>query len=410
MSRIKLYIKPFQSDGSYADEFIDVTEDANIGSIGSVQESIDQDDYEVGIFKFNQFRITLNNSQGKYSDVGESKTIFSFKRDNSIVKVTWQVQTDITQCGDAICGEAVTNLEKEVFIGLLNDDSLSLNVTDRMISFQVLGIESIFSLLSASFDESTLVFPGVLISTAIYDLLNQSGITQYVTVASENIVPGVDQTIDSDTDLIRKTAKEILDQLLFASNSVLYIKDGVLYVSNREPTAALQKTFYGQASNIGTEDILALNKIKTGINKTFNYWVISDYANLKKDDSSISTNGIQKAEAGTTVFTNSTKIDNVLNNLLAEFKDPKQELEITVPFSYENLDLFILDRIAIDYPTVFVPANDDPSPLYGVAIYGTSLYPIGQWALTISSESNYKILARKVDTKKQIISFKCKKI
>jgi len=80
MSRFKVYIKPFDPSGAYASDYIDVTDDCDISSVGTLSESIDQDDYEVGIFKFNQFRITLNNISGKYSEVGTPYTIFAFKR------------------------------------------------------------------------------------------------------------------------------------------------------------------------------------------------------------------------------------------------------------------------------------------------------------------------------------------
>ena len=127
---------------------------------------------------------------------------------------------------------------------------------------------------------------------------------------------------------------------------------------------------------------------------------------MQSDATSINTYGVSKNSIGSDLITNSTRIDTVLNNLMTEFRNAKQEIELTVPVTYENIALFILDRIAIDYPTVF----DEITVLYDVAVYDVSIYPKGKWTITIPITNNYKILSRKIDTRRQLITFKVKLI
>ena len=242
MSRFKVYIKPFKSNGDYADSYIDVSSDTDVQSIGSIKESIDQDEFEVGLFKFNQFRIVLNNIQGKYSDVGEPNTIFAHKRNDSLIKITWQIENDIVQCGTAVCGDPKLSEELTIFVGLLNDASLALDISNQKLNFQALGLESIFDRVEVNYASLS---NGDTISEAIYTILNQTAITNLLTVSSLNIDPDTNVIIDDKSNLENTTVKEALNDLLFIGNAVLYTKDQIVYVQNRDATVSVGATFYG---------------------------------------------------------------------------------------------------------------------------------------------------------------------
>ena len=109
-------------------------------------------------------------------------------------------------------------------------------------------------------------------------------------------------------------------------------------------------------------------------------------------------------------MTNTTKRSNLLTDYKDEFKDPKQELTLTGILDYDTIQLFLLDRVNIDYPTVFEPAQGSDLPIYGVAVYGQDKYPLGQWNLTIDTTTNYKILGRSVDLKNNLITFTLREI
>jgi hypothetical protein len=131
------------------------------------------------------------------------------------------------------------------------------------------------------------------------------------------------------------------------------------------------------------------------MNKTFNFWTWTDTALVQKDTSSISLYGTRKNEVSLDLLTDTTKRNNALSNLLAEYKDPKQELTLTVPVTYKNLELFILDRVEVDYPTVYRAPTGALLPIYGVSVY---------------TDQDQKILERNIDMKRQLITFKLRDV
>ena len=410
MNFVKIYIQTFDSALDYTGEFIEVTDDVDSRSLGKVKQKIDGSNFDVGIFKFTDFKFTLRNDHGKYSDPGVLQSIFTTKRIDSIVKVTWSENEDGPICGIAICGEVALGDESNVFYGLLNDSSSTQNIRDNKISFSVQGLESVFKKVETNF--SALTGSDVL-SDIIFDLLNQSALTRLMTVDASNISCDIDQVPDTIADLEETTVKEALDDLLEAGNSILYISisDQTVYVKPRTPTAAVQKTFYGQASNNGSEDIADLKKISFGMNRTLNFIRWSGTTNTAKDMSSITAYGVRKKEIDNNLFTGTTERQNILDAYRDEFAFPKRELMLTSILDYSTVDLFFMDRIAIDYPTVFYSASSGESlPRYGLAVYGTDKYALGTWSLTITTDTNFKIIGKSIDLKKGSVEYSIREI
>ena len=74
------------------------------------------------------------------------------------------------------------------------------------------------------------------------------------------------------------------------------------------------------------------------------------------------------------------------------------------------LDLLPLDGISIDYPTVYIASEGNEIPLYGISIYGTAVYPIGEYAKTISTSTVYKVMGIKIQAKKDLVTFTVRQI
>lgn len=408
MSRFRCYMKPFDFDGNYKTAWQEITEDVDFNGLGRINRQIDGSEYNVGILQYNNMKLNLRNEHGHYSDVEETRSIFDYKRSESQFKITWSLDDGPNQCGLVVCGEFKSSEEIDVYRGLINDDSATSNIKDQKISFQVLGIESVFT--SVEFPYTT-ISNGDLISSVIYDTLNQAKITNLMTVSASNINPGTDVVIDDKTDLENTTAKEALDQLLEISNSVLYIEDDVVYVKDRDPAATVSKTFFGQASFNGIEDIISIKNLRSGVNRVFNYWTWAETSLISKWNDTINVLGIKKKEVDFAPITNNTRRQTILDNLKTEFGPKQQELDLEVPLAYPNLALSFLDRTIIDYPTVLRSATSDGVlPLYGVAIYGEATYPYGEWGITIATDINYKIMGITIDPKKQTITFKKREI
>lgn len=395
MSIFKVEIKPFDIDGNYT-EFQDITSDVDLGSFSSISQQLDNSEYNVGVFRFSSFNIGVRNQNGKFSEAGETNSIFQFKRSDSILKVSWREKPE-AYCGTAVTGVSALGEFTEVFQGLLNDESAATSINVQNLSFAVLGLESIFSRVIVNFASLS---AGDTFETIIETILNQTEITKVLTVDASNISVGVNVATDAIADFEDKTVKEALDDLLLLSNSVLYIENATVFVKPRTAGATVEKTFFGQSSSNGIEDALDIFDIRAGQNKMFNYWKWANTSVVVTDTDSINANGVRKKdELDYSYITNSTKQDNILDSLLAEFKDPKTELKILTPLTYETLALGFLDRVAIDYPPVAYGGEGD-IPIYGLAVYGASFYPISQFSLTLDpDEDQFKIMGKKVDTK-----------
>ena len=119
-----------------------------------------------------------------------------------------------------------------------------------------------------------------------------------MTVSAGNISVGQDQVPDSIAELEETTVKEALDLLLEASNSVVYVDvtDQTVYVKPRTAAASVSHTFYGQASDNGSESIVNIQNVRTGLNRTFNFWKWKDTTTTAKDTTSITNYGVRKKE------------------------------------------------------------------------------------------------------------------
>jgi hypothetical protein len=407
VSKFKVYIKTFNNFGVYKPDFEEITKD--VISLGTISQQLDATEYDLGVFRNSGFSIKLRNTDSRYSNVGDLKSIFRTMRADAQVKVTWDIRDNDLICGFFICGEEQVGEEFTIFEGLLSDVASQGTVDDQTIDFKIQGFESLFDKTTVPFED---INDGDLASDIIYACLNQTKITDLITVDALNILPNLDLVIDSVEELESNTLKEMLDKILLITNSVLYIKDRVVYVASRSATADLKYSFYGQASILGTENILDIKKYREGLNRTFNYVTWRDTAAFSRDLTSIQRYGVLKKELESPLIDNAqtAKISSIISSLQTEFAFPKIEMDLETPINYETLALFLLDRVKIDYPSVYESANNDPIPRYGQAIYGEAVYPYGQFTLTISDSFRFKILNKKIDTSKQIISFGLRRI
>ncbi len=397
----RIYIKPFDDVGVYT-SYTEVTQDVLFSSLGSINQDLDNTEYNIGVFRISNFKISLRNDHGLYSDVDSPQSLFKYKRSESLVKITWEIEEDGPYVGVAESESGYLSEETTIFIGLLNDDSLTMDLTKQTVEFMCLGRESIFSKTIVPFGS---IHNGDLYSAVIYALLNQTAITSLLTLSALNITCGTDQTIDSISGLQNKTVTEGLNQLLLASNSVLYVKNDTIYVSPRTASVSVVYMFYGQGSAIGAENIYDVTEIKNGLNKTFNYFTWKDTALYSTDVTTVAKYGAITREIDFDFCTDNTKRQAILDSLKTEFFTPKQEFKISTPMSYDSLIVNLLDKVSIDYPRVYV-VSGSPFPICGVAICGSAILPKALWDFNVSSTDYYKVVGKSLDMKNAILTFK----
>lgn len=538
VNKWRVYVQPFDEFGKYTGAWTEVTDYCLLDSLGSIDRSLDNTDYNIGIYRNSSFTLTLRNDDGKFSDVGLPNSMFKWTRSNSIVKITWTgeefADSNGLVCGFFPAGNAWLLSETEVFRGLLSDKALSMDLNDQELAFTVLGLETVltttfvpiqsmlnfaaatavttgtpgsvsfsgafagpyknqpvqfmvstggatpneinasvysvavgstsgstqattyygysntsstFTIEQAPNSSAALNFTGTpsgtlsfgicggyMLSSIIYQCLNQAAITNLISVSLANINVGQDVTLDDISDLNGMSVWNAVSDLLLLSNSVLYVSltSGVptLIVAPRTASVALKYTFYGQGSILGEENIQAVKNFTSGIARTFNYfsWTAKT-ASLPctvsggvatqntitsvaiQNATSVSKYGAQVKTFNQAYIANSGNWQTILNSLLSEFGNPKQEMDLYTPITPETLALGILDKVALDFPAVNTAASGQQVPICGEAVCGESSLPsYTNYALVETIANNYKIEGVSIDPQTDLICFSIRRI
>jgi len=388
LNNINVYLKTFDANGIY-DDWVDISK--YVLSVGQLKIGIDSSEYQIGVYQYPNATIKLNNRGGEFNDVGDvnGRSLFVFKRNDSQIKITYNLMDEGPYCGTAIAGVSYLSDEVEIFKGLIVDDSFRQDALTEEVSFKILGRETLFNRTEVDFASLS---NGDLISEAIETILSDDKITSLLTVSVANINVDIDQTIDDVTEFEDKTVREALNELLLLGNSVLLIEDDAIIVKARDESATNKKTFYGQASPNGIEDIVSISNYNNGAQRVFNFLVWDGSAAKKTNNSSISINGVHKKEFNQPYFTDLTKQNNILQGILDEFQDKKQELELTTNLNYVTLALKMLDKINIDYPTLVFTDIDTSIPICGTAQSDVDVLPYELFDLTIPITTEWKII------------------
>jgi hypothetical protein len=244
---------------------------------------------------------------------------------------------------------------------------------------------------------------GYTYAAIIYNTLNQSLVTNLLTVDEDNISLGINQALDDKTSFENKTGFDAINLILAATNSVLYILDDTVYVAPRTAGATVAFNFYGQASRTGAENIINIQNIRSGLNRVINNVTWSNTSLVEQDDTSVARYGVFNADISYDFMTNDTKRGNLLDSILQEFKNPKMELDISTPMSLSSLQVNLLDKVSIDYPVIYT--SSDALPICGIAVCGSAKLPRGIWSFYILPTQYFKVMGKKLDIKKSLQTF-----
>lgn len=390
MSKTHVYLRPFNSDSgiAYEDEFIEVTND--LLSVPRIKKQLDSTEYNLGIGRATSVKLKFKNEDGKYSDPGSINTVFKGKRNDTIVRITWEpgnggLIDGFFEAG----GPEPLSEEKKIFEGLLRDDSTKQDIDSTIIDLSVLGFDSLFQKIDVPFAD---ISNGDLISDVIRKCLDQEPINDFLIVSGSTIDVGFDVAIDDKSDLENKSVKDALDELLFISNSILYIResDNRIIVRNRDAEGNDPHEFYGPGAQ-GAENILDIRSFRTGVNRVFNYWRWAD-TNLKSVNAdSIFKYGTRFNDLNSPLVTDQTKRLNLLNANVTEFADAKLEFKLEAIMDLELINVLRLNnRIFIEYPSVGL--SDDLTAVYRRGIYGINTYAQEIFTLQIFPGDRFKIL------------------
>lgn len=403
MSQVHVFIKPFKDNGEREDDFIEVTDDVIARSIGKIRQQLDHSEYDVGIFRNSNFKIKFANDKGRYNDEDSASSIFRFKRSDSIVRITYEPGEE------GLFADGTPSVQTQVFEGLLEDTDEKASVGDQTVRFSVLGYEALFSREIVPFGD---IANNDTFEEIIFTILNQAGITDLLTVDVGNINVGTNSITDDVSELENKTVLEALKEILLPASAVLFIDGTTVKVQPRTPGVASVFTFFGQAATGGSENISSIKDFRAGLNRTFNLWTWKGASEVGKDQSSVDRYNTRKKEIDVPLIStgSSAKIQAILNELVSEFGSPREEMLITAPIEIPIFDVFLLNRVTIDYPLVPVTGFGELFALYGIALYGVARYPESLSNFRVDPSRSWKVLSRDLDLENDMATFHLREI
>lgn len=405
MAAFNVYLS-YPIPGGYS-EFIDITEDCLDQSIGNIVQSLESNEYDVGKITFSNIKLVLRNEHSYYSEATNPTSIFPVKRDKSIIKIEYDINSDTNACGWCYCGETFLSAPVTIFKGLLEENTAKFDVIEQTVTFSILGLDSIINKVITPFSSLNVLDD---FNTLVYTILNQAEITQFFTVDSINIDIKNNLVPDSIVELENKNCLESLQEILLLGNSIMFVRDDIIYVKGRDESPISQFVFYGPSSDEGLENILELKDYSPGLNRTFNSvtWANTDLRLFFID--SIEKYGERIKEFNSSLLTDDIKRQAVLNSYLSEFGFPKLECTIVVPMYTPIVKLGFLDKVNIDFPSEVLPTVGELSSRYGQAVYGNGRYNVTINSLFISISQQWKILNSNTNIRSQTLAFKLREV
>lgn len=418
MSNVRVVVYPFLNDGTVGSDPVEITSDLILSGL-KIKQKIDLTQYGVGVFRFDDVTLTLRNDHGYYSDADFEDSIFNFKRRDTLVEIYWEPGLDGLYCGFFDAGDPTAYISELdfstkagiVFSGIINDETSSTKDEDQTISFRVLGLEALYD---------RVLFSNPLfatdLDTMLYNLSNQSPITDYCTVDASNFNTATNITPDAVDDLRGTKGTEGLKRMLFLGNSVLTIDPTTkaIIVKPRTTLGSVKTVFYGSGSSSGMENFIDINNFNAGLSKTYNVWVwgSANPYNASSDSTSIATYNRRTQEISDEMIsdTSTAKQTTILNSYLAEFQNPKQEFKLTAPMTDTNKDIQVLDQVQLNSPQPLFVEEGAAITTFGTGVYEVDRYPYELGVSEIDDDSNFKVIEREIDVVSDMIVFTLRQV
>lgn len=373
--RYSVYFTPLIRNQTYGTE-VDVSDRVLIQGISSIKKSIDDTNYDIGIYTFGDITLRCINADGLFNE-DDYRSMFITSRDLTQVRVVF---TDSD--GDTV-----------EFRGLINDEATRVNLENDEINFKVLALDSA---LRTTKVPAGSVANNETVSSAIFSVLNQSRITSVLTLSEANINPDLDVEIDDGSAFENRTVKDAINELLLISNSVFLIdsSNNIIVKSRGEDTTKSVLNLFGKNDIFGRENIIRIGEYNNGRHRMFNSVKVN---NTEESNTGFESDfGTRQKSFNVNSITTTSKETTIAERLVDEFKTPKIELEVTIPTTLGK-DVDLLDRVSINYPLRLESDSGMFLPVYGITQYGSTdePYPTQIGSLSINQNIAFKVISIK---------------
>lgn len=378
--RYRVFFTPLLENNEYGSE-VEVSDRVEINGISKITRNIDDGDYDYGQFAYGDISLKGYNAQGFFSDENDHRGIFSYTRDRCKVRVVW-IQTDTA--GD---GDETTTI---TFRGLINEEATREDPLTEQIKFRVLSRDSVIRTTKVA---AGAVSTGNTVSTAIKSILTTPRINAVLTVSSANINPDLDITIDDGSKFDNKPTREAINELLFASNSVMLIddSDNVIVRNRLQNETRPIITLFGPHDMHNRENIQDLKKFNTGFHRTFSS---VNFNGTVKTDSALETEfGVRQKQVTIDWITDGDTEADIATRLLRDFKAQKIECEVTVETNLVK-DTQLLDLFSVNFPLRLRPPAGKFLPIVGITKIDDADFPLPDTfgALKIAPNVAFKVI------------------
>ncbi len=386
-----IYLKRRYPDGSFDSSWIDITRWVITSGMSRIKYQLDSGDFDVGFFTASNINMRFDNTTGKFNDNTDPRSLWEAFETKHLSKI--RIEAGYLD-EDDVKSAAIP------FEGTIDENSIKYNDKD-VVSMTVLALDSIFKtveVVAGSLSSS------VLVSDAIFILCNRSEITDFINVTTGNINPEDDVIIDDPSAYNSVKLNEVLNELLFMSNSIMYIdSSNNLIIRDRDETEDVQKEFYINSESGYKDNIYDVKNINTGRHRVKNLWTWSGIAlTAKSVDHHLKRFGTTRRNVNFASITNNTTRQEVLDALLALWQFPKQELIIETDYIPGVLDFY--DMVTLDIRPRLT--REDNIPIAGKAIAGSALSIDYATGLFIDVGLGFKIMAYEHDLRKATTIFK----
>ena len=398
--------------------YVDISNYVDAKSLSSITVKTEQSDFSVGVAQTSSLSIGLKNDTGIFSDEDKASTIFTYKRAGSKVRISYFEGLEVSRYGSAVYGDSVYGDELAVFDGIISDKSPRQDVSTDMLTLSVLGFDSVFERVEVDAGD---INTTQTVRQLFENLLTKPEIQALAQVDIYNFTVGVDFILDNVSDFDgADTVKEALDILLTVSNSILVIQDEQIFISDKVPSFEILHSFYGQASNLGIENIQSIKGDSDGLPRLYNLFrwdedTIEEGQPLPlpvTNPTTVQKYGVKKQTVGIDGITDDATRLLILNSFVAEYGSKKQELILSTPASYQTVRLPMLGRVNIDYPAPQFPADGGDLPIWGTPsmVWGKFSWPFTLFNYTILPSTNFKIIGIQFNIKSDLITYTLREI
>lgn len=451
MTNYQVFVTPLKSQGVYGAE-IEISDWVVADNIGTITRSIDSTDYDIGIYTFNDVTLVCDASDGYLADQTDSRSIFQFQRNAAKIRIVFLkdgvalstfygiINEDGSTMDDtsetvsltimgvdsilqtAVIGKGVISdglTFQQVFIAILNSAVNGvLNIHPANINPTYNGtidVGSSFDNKSAKDALDSLLLPSNSIlwvdsSQNVYvqprsntdnkplylygrgDLLDRENIIQ---IANWN--NGLQRTFNSIQVTGAALSKGITGDtttgqanILNASATTL-LSPGQAAAGTGLPSGATISEILGNTVVLSSDAVTAT---AAGVAITVTAPALVGVA---EDETSIKYYGLRIKALTVDFVTQQSTLDAIAAALLAEFRYPKPEMEVTVAtelLQAQSPPTGILDLVSINHPLSVRPQPNCRLPFIGITSIGDSTAPLpfAEGALIIDPSVAWKVI------------------